>query len=441
VVGLVLLRHLSWTLYVLVIGLFTADFLAGLQLIPAPATWIPEGILVLLTAALLYRLGVLGQPLCGSAPALDLSIAFVFVVGLLSAWVNATEPITVLLGLRAHFKYILLFYLLINLNFSTRLMQRLFGLFWGLMFIQPVFVAWQWLVSPCRNCYVDRYSGMLLTTAVLAMMTGLAAALGLSFYLERKDKTYLLLLMPLLFSLGLADAKAGFWFVAAVSAALLLYRVLVSRQRLKGLILPALLLGAGFYAALTFASRNLELDLVRLLANVGAVLEHDWIYDPAAGQEIGRTFDIQLALDTASRLPLSGVLGAGPGAGSPSIFEPYIGHVYLQVAGRIGRDVFWLQFGRVLVEFGYLGLLGFLSLFANLLLLGHRAYISGVSPYWKAVALSLVGFVVVLLAAHIYQTLQDVPNFILWFTAAMLIRHRREVAQPGLSCPYAESAA
>jgi len=102
--------------------------------------------------------------------------------------------------------------------------------------------------------------------------------------------------------------------------------------------------------------------------------------------------------------------------------------------------VFWLQLGRILVEFGYLGLLGFMSLYGSLLLLAHRAFMSATSRYWKGIALSLVGFVVVTVAAHIYQTILDVPSFILWFTAAMLVRQRREAAGARPSINLAEPA-
>jgi hypothetical protein len=71
--------------------------------------------------------------------------------------------------------------------------------------------------------------------------------------------------------------------------------------------------------------------------------------------------------------------------------------------------------------------------------LAHRAFISGAPRYWKGLALSLFGFVVVMVAAHIYQTILDVPNFILWFTAAMLVRQRREAAEARASINLAES--
>jgi hypothetical protein len=442
-VGLVLLRRLAWALYALVVSLFVADFLSSLGFIPRAATWVPEGVILLLAAAVLVQMGVNGRRLRGSLAALDIAVAALAVLSFVSAVVSAVAPITFLLGLRADFKYILMFYFLINLPISTVLMRRLFALFWGLMLAQPLVVAWQYYGGDCRGCYHDHYYGTLMSTATIAIMAGFAAALGLSFYLVGRSKKYLLLLLPLLFSLGLNDAKAGFWFVAAVSIALLGYRAIVGGggRRLSSLILATLILGMGFYAALTFASQNLRLNLVGLLTNVNSVLKYDWIYDPDAGQKVGRTFDLQLALDTTSRLPLAGLIGAGPGSASQSVFTQYSGSVYREVARRIGRDVFWVQLARILVEFGYLGLLILMATYGGLLLLAHRAFVSAATPYWKALALSLIGFVVVSVAAHVYQTIMDVPGFILWFTAAMLVRHRREAAEAPAVTNLAEPAA
>lgn len=423
----------------IVVTIFSLEALAGWGLLPRAATWLSDLMLLALAAHLTVRVAVGGQKLRGSFWYVDIWLPLIALVFFLTALGNPQSPLIWFFGIRVNLKHLFLFYLLINSTLPNAALQRLLALSWGLFFLQPIFVFAQWFLSDCRNCYVDSYSGTLGSTATLAITAGMAGSLALAAYVEREQKLYALLTLPVALSLGLADAKAGLWFLALVITALMAYRFLASRKKqvLRRFLLPMAVFGAGLYAALFFASRNLGLDLFNLFTDVQSAARYDWIYDPDTGREIGRTFDLQLALRVLPDLPYDGLLGAGPGAASPGISERFSGNVYQEYVQRINRTVFWVPLGRLLVEFGYIGVGVFMGLFGSLLLMAHRAYRTLQQPEQKAHALAFMGYVLVFVAAHIYQTIDDVPNFIFWLSAALLVRYCHDMRPASTPPPHA----
>lgn len=419
-----------WLAIACIAGTFVLDFAASWGIVPKAATWLPETAIVLLGGRLaLLRLG---NPIAfgGVSRLVDLSILALIAAAVISAVGGSEHPITTILGLRGWFILILLLYVILNDEDLLRARNRLWWMFWALVAVQPLPVTLQWLSSDCRNCYVDAYFGTLMSTATLAIVGAMAASCGLAFYLERGQTRWLVLQAPMLVAFGLADAKGGFAMVAGSIGAVLMFRILVKgRLRSKGRLATALVLApAMLLIGVELATRNLGLDVSDVVFNPRALTEYK-VFDQATGQDINRAFDLNLAWRAAAEHDGGRWFGAGPGAGSESSLPQYVGSVYQQHAFRIGRSVFWVQGGRLLVELGLLGVIGTVVLAVGIVLLACRGYLRAVTTLDRAVSLSLIGQVVVFVMAHFYQTLHDVPRLGLWLSVAVVAGGLRQPPQ------------
>jgi hypothetical protein len=400
----------------------------NLASIPRFLAWLPEIVL----AAMFFRVSLFiisgRRPWVGAGRAIDMSVVLLAGLGLLGALMNGTAPVTVVLGLRGWFKFIIMFYLLLNIDLDLRVLENAFNLIWLLVFVQPYLVFVQWLKEDCRNCFVDAYYGTLMSTATLGIVAGLAAAFAVALFVERGERKYLVLTVPMLFSLGLADAKGGFALVAiGVAAALLLTSIRTRRRTaIRRAIIPALVIGLALYYAIDFGSRNLNVDISSILLNP-QVLDYK-IYDPDAHQALSRDVDLQLGLQTAHNLATGGWLGSGPGSASISVFDAYTGQQQLTVTEQFDRPMFWVNSSRLLVESGFLGLMAWAWLYGALFHAAQSTYRVLRWPIWRARAMALTGFVAVIVSAQFYQYVLDIPTFVLWFTAALLLRAKREHA-------------
>jgi hypothetical protein len=423
-------------LYLLVVSLFTLDAAASIELLPRRVTWFPE----LVLAGLTIRL-VLSRATCAASGGLGRSVLGAGLLALLAAAVlsavaSVTPPAVFALGMRAHFEYVWLFLVVLYLGIDQKTRLRLLVLFWALMWPQPVIVAIQRYSTDCPNCYVDAYSGSLGSTATLAVMAGFVGALAAASYTERGQWRVPVLGALMAVALGLAEAKAGFFFLAIGSGVVVAARLAVNltgRLLARAALLLVLGLGA-LYGAAAVGGQLLNLDLIRLFTSPAAAIEYDWVYDPAAGRYAGRAYDLGLAMESSRTLPWHGVLGAGPGAGSESVFEEFTGALYRERATVIGRSVFWVHGARVLVELGWLGVAATVTTLAGIVLVALRGVRRSMTLDLRVQSLALIGFAAVVAAAHFYQTILDIPSCALWLTTAAVwpsAAARREDASSG----------
>jgi hypothetical protein len=442
-------------LYLLTISLFGLDFVSSHGLVPQATTWFSELLLAAYALRLLGHLATERTVLRKSVGRIDFWVILMLWVALLSALVSEQHPIVTLLGLRGYFKYLLFFYLILNLNFSLRFLQKIYHLFWLLLFTQPVAVAVQaWIYSAHGAVSADSnggtMAGYLGGTSLLSIITGMAGALGFAYFLETKRKNYLILAVLLLIVLGLAEAKGGYVFFGLGLFSVLFFYSL--RRRSMGLIwklvLPVVLLTAGLKVSADLASSHSRIDIGKILKQFTTLYELAGQMDFTENQEsfrtsqesgeslglnvsyIDRMADMQMAVRYVADKPLGGLLGSGPGAGSVSHFRGFSGAIYKQYQETYGKisDVFWTQFSRTLVELGYAGLVAHLGLYFGVFSLAYRHYMTCSDPSWRACTLSLMGFVGIIFLGTFYHRIgvMDPILFIFWLSAALIVIRRRQ---------------
>jgi len=410
--------------------------------IPRPVTWIAD--LALALAGLAAAATIIRNRKVPRAPThLFVLLILAHGVGMMAA--GSVSPFQWALGLRQSLQFILLFYVILTYEFDERFLMIVIKLLLVIAFVC------------CPTSAVERYvlrfhedlSGGLLTGGAFAIFgmgsICLATAYGFRFGWLRWET---IVVFSVFLTFLMAESKVAYLFLPV--ALFIQFVPDLWNGRSKRWIGLFVVLGLSYGFSLKYAARfsvTMGVDLPRMF-HLTEVTERPGLVEierpntmvqAEAGfvqGRAGRITAVVYAWNHIRKSPVSILFGKGPGSASESYFAAGRGDLEL---GRI--SLHQSQAAKSLVEFGVLGTLLFLSMFAVLYARSFRVRFHD-APFWQATAVGYQGVLSIYVMAMAYNQVWAIKpvSLIFWFLSAcmelrraMLVRNRNRF--PARSTP------
>jgi hypothetical protein len=379
-----------------------------LGILPRQAIWTSDAIIVFLFLKSLH-LGV-GQKKFEKTP-LVLPILLFFIWAVLSGFLSGIPWFTIGVALKDFFRYILLFYAIINLDIEEKNLKSLITMFIVLIFLQVPVTIFQYKLYG-QHDWVSGTLGKQGTGEMLILITAIISVL-VGFFLYYKSRFKYLWGIPcLLVPLILGSARAALFYIP-------LTIVFIIRRSLSGKLLMKtfemfLIVGVliGFGLMIPFLREpfsSLVTDTIQgLKKQVNAAV---------IGPEVpGRLRAPQTAVEWINREPLGPVIGYGFGSTKESYFEQYTGRFYEAYSPRTN------QLSSTLIEMGYPGLLFYFWLIFGAFAMNAHFFRNTKDKYWKAISFGVDGIIFMHLVGILYHNVwcTGYSAFPFWFFLALI---------------------
>lgn len=439
-------------LQLIVVLAFSIDWLSDdLRLVPHQATWGIEALVALLAIRALWdRLPQL--PRRGPT---DVFAVALLAVGAGSALFHGESLWTIALGIRVLFRFVLLYYALLNLNLSEPAWRRLIQLCLVLVFLQIPLGSYQFWGLHKTD---DQVFGSLRSSGAIVLVSAVALCTISILYIQCRASIWYLIGIPFLFVLPVIGEMKGFLFLVPLPLAVIVTLGLSVHRRRTAVVATMLLLSEGAAIALygTVGGNANLLTIPRNMRQIFVLAARPpaaAVGDPPArghvkmiprpppppsDSTVNNPADAAIADSTWPRVeairhavlmvaPQWNTALAGYGIGSHTLTHD-------EVVAAGSKILYVAPIGRRIYETGFLGVVLYWALLGATLTPVRRLS-RLVDPYWRALALALPALVVLFIVGEAYtETLLDAPALMFWLFAAAVARH-------GLSSSSADNAA
>lgn len=394
----------------LMLAVFFVDWgVDELDLLPRYATLASEAILLVLGLRVLLGTIARGR-LVGTG--IDGVVILLVVLAVGSAVAHDVPAFRVALGLRVLFKFLLMFYVLVNLCLGERFYRWAIGLLVALVCVQTPITAWQFAALGLRD---DKVSGSLRSTGVLTILIIFAICLLVALFVRHRPRpVYLLAAFALFFMPVIGEAKAFFFLLPPTLLFLFRRTLMASPIRAAGAL--AVMALPFFAAAALFGSIEGNEELLP------AVLDPSRIFTDQSlkASTSSRLDEIVQSHTEVSRSPETFLVGYGLGSRTFTFWdvEKFTSAVlyHAPLAGRI-------------YELGYLGTALYVLMHYQLLQRAVRLRRVVADRFWRAVCFTFPGVVFAFLAGMTYTEVAEKPvAFAFWFLAAAV--HAATASRP-----------
>jgi len=433
--GVALVRPKA-ALVVLIVAVFTLDWLGAVTpFIPSKVSWLQEVMLLALATAALFK----GIKRHGFATTpVDKQVILLLLLGAASALINLSNPVIFLLGMRNYWKFLLLFYAVVNLEFEEQFRRRIIWLLFGFAALQVPVALIQRITSPLRTGDVVGGTLGVYTSGTLTILLLAASSMVLGWYLYNPRSDYRTLLGGSLLLLPTAINETKVVFIAGpiLYVYLLWARARARFSRVALVMIVLLSVGYGAYQAydVFYAPKAGASVFSR------SYLEEYLLSERIEGGVLNRLPGALFAFRDIAETPQTLIFGHGPGAASDSTFEFGVGPVYI-LYGNLKVDSTFVQ--RFSLEYGLAG--WFVLLWMARTLLRTTKYVRNEDSdwMWRGMALGLEGTIALMLGLAVYTgtfTI-DVLAMWLWVFAAFAVVRSGEIAGYDLSAPLGQTLA
>jgi hypothetical protein len=430
--GLVLLRHIRLAIALVVlyapIELFVQKWLPGN--VGLASRYFSEALLVGLLLALLLDRLVMGKP--WKRTPLDWPILLFVGIGLVSALVNGLPTAVLIMGLRITLRYVLLYYLIVQIGFNQQQTRRLLIAMLVMAGLVMLIGLIQAIVGPPMNQLL-RIPDLVFTDTATRALSGFVTGHGRYIFstLGRYDALgiYAIYILLIIFAYLLHHrhphpAWAGLAFISAIALLLTLSRqawlafyvalgvwALVGRRKWSLLIffflfvvpLIILLLALLFPDLIRYYSGD-EANHNNFITRILSGLSSDyWLVTSSTG---GRVFVLRYVSQRIMELvPL---WGFGPGRFG-TITASYFGYDNATLLGMTPQEVylvFDVNWVTLLGQYGILGVFAFLFIFWRGWRVALWLYRHATDSFSRTVALATLGIIPAFLLLGFFG-----PNF------------------------------
>lgn len=425
VLGVALIRP-KMALYVLILAVFTLDWVSSIApFIPSKISWIQEVMLLALSTAALFK-GIRRHGFVETS--IDKPVMLLLLLGVISTFINLGNPLIFLLGMRNYWKFLLLFYAVVNLEFEEEFRNRVVWLLFSLAALQVPVALFQRILSPLRTGDVIGGTLGLYTSGTLTILLLAASSMVLGWYLYNPRSNYRTLLAGSLLLIPTAINETKVVFIAGP----LLYVYLLwarARARFARVLLVMVVLvcaGYGVYQAYdVFYAQNAGESVFSR-----AYLEEYLLSERIEGGVLNRLPGAVFVFRDVAAAPQTLLFGHGPGSASDSVFEFGAGPVYREY-GELKVDSTFVQ--RFTLEYGLAGWVVLLWLAQQLMRQAKLVRDTDADWLWRGAALGLEGTVALVLGLAVYTgtfTI-DVLAMWLWLLSALLFARTAEPSTAG----------
>jgi hypothetical protein len=408
--GLILFTNPKIGLFIIMFSVFFVDWFMQLGLLSPHMTLLPEAALFFLT----IRVVIVNMSEQKFTKTFIYIPIFLFILlGLLSTIINSQHIGTAIVGFRLDLKYVLMFFLIINLNPDEQFFKRMIRIIMVLLLIQ-IPVALVKLKSYGQGEWaIGTYAGHGGYPSTILPLVAISIFLG--FFIFEKPHVRYIVYSLLFFVFSIVGGKRAFVFFLALLIPFLFYKSGI--KNLARLYIIAPLIIVGILACIFFVP-----TLSPAFKNPGHLLDYTVSYTTAhnreTGKAIGRTSALIAAYNLSKKNPVKFLLGFGPGCLTPSYFKEFEGTL---------RNVFPISYGysqwvTMSLEYGWGGTLLFLLAFIPLFRVNRRFYCSTSDVYWKAISFGFKGILFTYLMGFFYGVIFriDLLAFIFWFFSATI---------------------
>jgi len=244
-VTLVLLKNSKLGILLITVSVFFGDWLYGAGLIPAQLTWLPETVIMIYSCkTILIRRRFVSTPL-------DLPIMMFLVVAVCSMILNSTSPFSLFLALRLDIKFILMFYLLINLDLDELFFRFMLKVLMFLLVIQLPVAFIKYLRFGQMESAIGTYAYFGGGISTVLPLFAISFFLGLYLISENQKHRgqYILYILGYLI-FPILSGKKGFVVFGILLSGFLVWQA--GREGLRKFIPVGMILLPGFLASLYF---------------------------------------------------------------------------------------------------------------------------------------------------------------------------------------------
>lgn len=415
----ILFENSVFGFYIIMFSVFFADWFVQLGLISTQLSWLPEVVLVLLTLKVI-TLRIKDKKFMRTP--IDIPVLLFILLGVTSAFINSRSFIETFLAFRLDLRFILMFYILVNLSLPEKFYTTMIKIFLFLLIIQVPTALIKYTIYGQGEMAIGTYSLWGGTYSTLLPLV--AISLFVSMFLHKRIRLiYMLVLIFGFIVFSIVGGKKGLIYFGPL---LVLFILLES-----GLLKSA---KRKFYKIVIISG-------IVLIMFVPIIHYVPWL-KPAVGNPryLGRfitTYDIQYSqsgypagripsiVETFETLiddPVKFLIGCGPGSMIKSYFKQY------DTRASHNQPV-WIEYGitelvQKPIEYGYLGFVFYflmpLFLFYKM---NERFYRNIDDNYWKSISFGFAGilfscFIIGIIYSAFLRS--DLAGFIFWFFAATI---------------------
>lgn len=414
--------------WLIVLSVFLMTYLIGQGLLPRGTKWIVEVILLLLAAKVLFISSYDKRRLIFPLGWLFIGVlSFLIVTSLI---INKVNFITVLLGFRLHFKYVVLFYLLINLDFKIDFYKKtLIILFLIAIFQIPLTIIQHLTWNPSNTigtmgkslAFMDIAGGTFGggdTTGIMALFLGGVIYCLIGYQLYHRFNLKLSFVLLLLFiPIFLSQSIASFVLIP-------IGLILMLSKEIK----------SNLFKVFSFGILTILITVIIMFLS-GRYFD----YATIRNFDIEKIFEIQAKTDFYGRPTGTGklaalvytskligerfdttIFGLGLGSTSKSYFTSFEGELATEFSARKGGYGMKPQIARILTEMGIFGLIFYLIFFVYIYNLNSKLYNITNDRFWKSISLGFRGIIFLFAMAFFYRPVLDAEAtaFSFWLMSA-----------------------
>lgn len=420
-------------IWIIILVVYLLSYVSGFGFIPNGVRWLVELSMLFLLLKTVADRTIYHKP--WRLPLFAMFISLLSLLTIVSLSINKISPSSLLFGLRDHFKYILFFYLLINLDFKEEFYRKTITILFIIMILQiPVTIMQKVFWSPNNSLgmngiplgYIDIAGGTIGKGDTTAYLVALAA--GTIFIIISYIKYNRMQVSPwivcggLLIPIMLADSGAG---VLLLGFGLLLF--LFQRQTLRSL------LGILFIGFMVFIISSgwflMQEGRKGDISTVETVFKWHFATD-AFGRPTnkGKAAALVYAYNMVNKDVLTQFCGLGIGGFTANTFVSGGDLAY-----EIMKYELKPQFARVLIEMGWIGIYILLAWMFFMLRVNRYVFKKTNDNYWKGISLGFYGVLYVYFSFCFYRPVWDfdATSFAFWFLAAAIYSQKVRLENKG----------
>lgn len=403
---------------IILASIFLFNWLFGvLQIIPKEITWLPDVIIFVFAVKAIYI--VADRREWKNTP-FDLVVLLLILIGVISALYSNVSFVTMLLGFRNYFKYVLMFSLLRNIEREERFYRVFLYVILVLSLIQiPITTVQTIIYGTYGEDVADQVVGTLggKATGAMAILMTFIVSLLTGLLIQTKNYLYLLAIfgcaLPVIFGSG----QFGFYTIPLV---IIIGLAFGSRFSTKNILKAPVYLGVLVlvtWFAMNYHDSRYSGNIIKFFSSPSKLVDLNNQFRKEGS--FGRFQVIKVSNQLLVQDPINFLFGFGPGNASESYFTDYSGRLDKVYSGR---KIGGIQYTSIILEFGYVGLLLFLIFLYQLWRFNMRLYDKLDDKFWKAISLGYNGMLFAYIAAWVYNPVwfYDVLAFTFWFTTTAL---------------------
>ncbi|MCK5145975.1 hypothetical protein KAR48_04420 [bacterium] len=393
--------------YVIILPVWFADWFFALGYIPASFTWLPDVALVIFTIKVVI-MRLIDKEIVRTH--IDIPFAAFTIWAVISMVVNDQSPLSMFFSMRQMFKYAVMFYLFVHINYDEKFLKRLNLLLLGIFIIQiptalikmTIFGRTEWAIGT----YAYFGGGL---SAILPLFVN---SICLGFYLYDRTKWQYLGFMVYFQLFYYACPKRVYPLFAMASITYLLIRA--GKKNFKK-VLPLTPLAVIIIALALYVSPNWN----ELFTNPQGAMDWATSYTYQKNEEVtsGRAAVAELVIKTLINNPVKFLFGYGPG----TLTESFVKNKD-SVMDSLSIYYGITEFALISLEYGFVGLGIFCWILITLYRTNHRLFLKIDDPYWKAISFGYKGVIFISFLALVYTPIfrLDVSGFMIWYIFTIL---------------------